>query len=73
MFLNSEFNCDINEWNLINVIHMNSMFERNSRFNQDLSKWNPVKVKKIINMFYGAVKFDPENNLNDTMKSKMIN
>ena len=48
MFYNSKFNQDISNWDVNNVINMNSMFEV-SNFNQDISKWD---ISSVINMDY---------------------
>lgn len=47
----SEFNCDINNWDVINVTNMKKMFLECEKFNQNLNKWNVGGVKNMENMF----------------------
>jgi surface protein len=51
MFDGSQFNGDILQWNVSNVISMSVMFRR-SKFNSDISKWNTSSVTTMNNMFY---------------------
>ena len=46
MFSDSEFNGDINQWNVSNVNEMQWLFNR-SKFNKNISNWN---VSNVINM-----------------------
>jgi surface protein len=46
MFSDSEFNGDINQWNVSNVNEMQWMFN-DSKFNKNISNWN---VSNVINM-----------------------
>jgi surface protein len=74
MFLNAKhFNQPIGDWDVSNVIEMSCMFEKAIAFNQDLSKWNPANSEIIYYMFDKVHNFDYNNNINDAMKSKMIN
>jgi len=50
LFLESDFNGDISEWDVSNVESMYSMFA-NSKFNGDISRWNVSKVKDMRYMF----------------------
>lgn len=48
----------IENWNVSNVINMNSMFKKAINFNQPLDKWNVGKVENMAFMFAGANSFD---------------
>jgi surface protein len=50
LFIFSNFNGNISEWNVSNVINMNCMFLQ-SKFNGDISKWNVSKVENMELMF----------------------
>ena len=50
LFMYSEFNGDISEWNVSNVKYMNCMF-RHSKFNQDISSWNVSNVEDMLYIF----------------------
>ena len=50
MFLNSEFNQDISNWDVSNVTNMESMFNESS-FNQDISNWDVSNVTNMESMF----------------------
>lgn len=45
-----EFDGDISQWNVSNVVNMENMFE-NSPFNGDISRWNVSSVKNMNSMF----------------------
>ena len=49
----TEFNGDISEWDVSNVINMESMFD-NSSFNQDISNWNVYNVRYTRFIFYNC-------------------
>lgn len=51
MFQNSNFNGNISEWDVSNVIYMTDMFMY-SKFNGDISKWNIRKDCDRRNMFH---------------------
>ena len=53
LFVKSEFNGDISDWNVSNVKNMEGMFY-NSKFNGDISDWNVSNVKNMKDMFYRA-------------------
>ena len=50
LFMYSEFNGDISEWNVSNVKYMNCMF-RHSKFNQDISSWDVSNVEDMLYIF----------------------
>ena len=53
LFFNSDFDGDISEWNVSNVLRMYALFAK-SKFtgkNSDLSKWDVSNVKSIDGMF----------------------
>ena len=52
------FNGDISEWDVSNVIDMGNMFNGCTKFNGDLSRWDVSKVKNMTQMFYGCFKFN---------------
>ena len=53
LFIDSEFNGDISEWNVSNVESMYSMFA-GSDFDGDISKWDVSKVTDMRYMFQGC-------------------
>ena len=60
LFLNSDFNGDISNWNVSNVTDMNGMFECCTKFNQDLSEWNVSNVTDMNGMFCGCESFNQD-------------
>ena len=50
LFVKSEFNGDISDWNVSNVKNMEGMFY-NSKFNGDISDWNVSRVKSMGDIF----------------------
>ena len=53
LFLKSDFNGDISNWNVSNVTNMEGMFY-SSKFNGDISNWNISNVEDMSDMFYGS-------------------
>ena len=47
---------ELNDWNVSNVVDMNSMFSKTS-FNKNLNNWNVSNVKDMGSMFSGAKLF----------------
>lgn len=47
----NNFNQSLNEWNVSNVICMDSMFYDCNNFNQPVDKWNISSVKDVSFMF----------------------
>ena len=58
LFLKTNFNGDISEWDVSNVTNMSGMFHYARKFNGDLSKWNVSNVGDMNGMFNGAYKFN---------------
>jgi hypothetical protein len=50
LFVSSDFNGDISQWNTSNAFSMENMFN-GSKFNGDISKWNVENVKYMDYMF----------------------
>ena len=48
-----DFNGDISQWDVSNVINMTSMF-RDSKFDDDISQWNVSNVKYMMEMFQNS-------------------
>jgi surface protein len=48
----------MNEWNVQNVINMQSMFEGATAFNQNIGAWNVQNVITMQSMFRGATAFN---------------
>jgi surface protein len=60
MFSSSLFNQDIGNWNVSNVIDMNSMFQTATVFNQDIGNWNVSNVIDMNSMFQTATVFNQD-------------
>ncbi|WP_370175031.1 BspA family leucine-rich repeat surface protein, partial [Leeuwenhoekiella palythoae] len=59
MFANCiNFNADLNDWDLSNVIETNFMFAYASSFKGEISDWNMANVTNIQSMFRGATAFN---------------
>ena len=58
LFLNSDFNGDISNWNVSNVTDMNGMFCGCESFNQDISNWDVPNVTDMYCMFVGCKSFN---------------
>jgi surface protein len=72
MFLNSDFNQDISNWNTSNVTTMERMFFRAKNFNQSINNWNTSNLIKMDTMFYRADTFNqPLNNWNTSKVTNM--
>ncbi len=52
------FNGNISNWDVSNVVDMEEMFVRAVAFNQDLSSWDVGNVTDMNNMFYHATVFN---------------
>ncbi|WP_342261463.1 BspA family leucine-rich repeat surface protein [Spiroplasma endosymbiont of Notiophilus biguttatus] len=57
--LSSNFNQDISNWDVSNVINMNYMFLFTSSFNQDISIWDVSNVKEHKNFAGNSGITDP--------------
>ncbi len=53
----SNFDTNINDWDVSNVQNMSAMFFEATAFNQNLDNWNTFAVKNMIAMFQGAAAF----------------
>ena len=53
----SDFNQDINSWDVSSVTNMSNMFKRASSFNQPLNNWDVSNVSGVSWMFAGATAF----------------
>ena len=58
LFLNSDFNGNISDWNVSKVTYMEGMFCGCNKFNQDISKWDVSKVTDMSFMFDGCKSFN---------------
>lgn len=54
LFQNSNFNGNINKWNVSNVKNMDCMFSSAFKFNQPLNDWNTSNVESMCYMFSDA-------------------
>ena len=57
LFQNSNFNGNINKWNVSNVKNMDCMFSSAFKFNQPLNDWNTSNVESMCYMFSDAKSF----------------
>ncbi|WP_052501725.1 BspA family leucine-rich repeat surface protein [Thiomicrospira microaerophila] len=71
LFRNSEFNGDINHWDVSSVTSMQRMFEGTSNFNQPLDKWDVSSVTSMKEMFKAANSFN--QNINSWDVSSVTN
>ncbi|WP_434343418.1 BspA family leucine-rich repeat surface protein [Mycoplasma sp. 06067-C1-B144P-99-0482-3] len=63
---------NLDNWNVSNVINMESMFYEAEKFNQNISKWNTENVKIMTSLFIGAKNFNqPLNSWNVSNVSQM--
>ena len=53
-----KFNGDISNWDVSNVVNMNSMFYKCESFNQPLNNWDVSNVKEMVGMFYKCYRFN---------------
>ena len=51
LFIYSDFNGNISQWDVSNVNNMNSMFCGCIKFDKDISKWDVSNVKRMSNIF----------------------
>ena len=55
---NTNFNCDISDWNVSSGINFNIMFKGCKQFNQDLSGWNVSNGQSFDYMFAGCTNLE---------------
>ncbi len=60
LFMNSNFNDDISNWDVSNVTNMSQMFVQTLYFNSDISKWDVSNVTSFYGMFYEAREFNAD-------------
>ena len=61
LFVNkSDFDDDITDWNVSNVLNMQGLFFDASSFNQDISNWDVSNVNNMMLMFKGASSFNQD-------------
>ena len=60
LFVGTDFNGDISQWNTSNVTDMSFMFYDCESFNQDISTWDVSNVKNMRGMFLGFKKFNTD-------------
>ena len=58
--LNFDFNGDISNWDVSNVISMEAMFYGCKLFNQDISNWDVSNVTNMSWMFAGCQSFNQD-------------
>lgn len=58
----SNFNNNLNNWNVANVTHMNSMFAGCTAYNQPMNNWNVANVIEMSGMFNGCHVFNQNIN-----------
>lgn len=49
---------NIGDWDVSNVVNMQSMFYNAVSFNQSLEKWKPIKTQNMSDMFRSALSFN---------------
>lgn len=72
LFQNSNFNGNINKWNVSNVKNMDCMFSSAFKFNQPLNDWNTSNVESMCYMFSDAKSFNQPINKWDLSKLKSM-
>lgn len=60
MFLDSDFNLDIGNWDTSTVTDMSGMFDNSTVFNQSLSDWDTSSVTTMRQMFRDAQAFNQD-------------
>lgn len=60
MFVESQFDEPLNDWDVSHVEDMSKMFVNASRFDQDLDRWDVSGVVTMSKMFAGAASFNGE-------------
>ena len=60
LFVGTDFNGDISQWNTSNVTDMSFMFYDCESFNQDISDWDVSNVTNMNYMFYKCTNFNTD-------------
>ena len=60
LFVGTNFNGDISNWNTSNIIDMSFMFYDCESFNQDISDWDVSNVTNMNYMFYKCTNFNTD-------------
>ena len=60
LFMDTDFQGDVSQWDVSNVKDMTSIFYKCSNFNCDLSKWNVGSVENMSFMFFGCKNFNSD-------------
>ena len=58
LFEGTNFNGDISNWDVSNVVNMNEMFYDCKSFNQDISNWNISNVKNNRYVFHRCISLE---------------
>jgi hypothetical protein len=53
MFSSAEFNQDISDWDVLNVVDMGFMFAF-SKFDKNINSWDISSVDNMCDIFYGS-------------------
>ena len=60
MFANTNFNQNIDSWNVSTITNMEGMFEEADSFDTDISSWDVQNVTNMNRMFYGTNNFSQD-------------
>ncbi len=63
---NTNFNDNINNWDVSNVVSLDSMFTGATSFNQPLNNWDTSNVQYMSSVFAGATSFNQDLSTWDT-------
>jgi surface protein len=55
-----DFNQDIGNWDVSNVVRMDDMFWATNTFNRDIGRWNVARVTDMRWMFDSAIAFNQD-------------
>jgi surface protein len=68
----SGLNCDLNLWDMTNVINISQMFRGATAFNGNLADWNVANVTNMTNLFDKALVFNRDISKWDVSKVKLM-